>query len=156
MEPIIPHTANNNLLVQTVGNAFSSLELIHYGDMEKDEIIDVPKEIVDIFALLQQVEGQDQQLVRDLKREVIRFASEGKSIEIPKNSALLKDYSVRDNISIEEMYDLTDGKVEYGQANSVVKDMFYLAKAQSNARELTKILSQITENNPKYRELFNI
>ena len=29
MEPIIPHTTNNNLLVQTVGNAFSSLELIH-------------------------------------------------------------------------------------------------------------------------------
>lgn len=58
MEPIIPHTANNNLLVQTIGNAFSSLELIHYGTIEKDEIVDVPKEIVDIFALLQQTEGQ--------------------------------------------------------------------------------------------------
>ena len=58
MEPLIPHTANNNLLVQTIGNAFSSLELIHYGTIEKDEIVDVPKEIVDIFALLQQTEGQ--------------------------------------------------------------------------------------------------
>ena len=48
------------------------------------------------------------------------------------------NYSVRDNISIEEMYDLTGGKVEYGQANSVVKNMFYLAKSQSNARELSK------------------
>ena len=28
MTPIIPHTANNNLLVQTIGRAFSSLELI--------------------------------------------------------------------------------------------------------------------------------
>ena len=151
MEPIIPHTANNNLLVQTVGNAFSSLELIHYGDIEKDEIIDIPKEIVDIFALLQQVEGQDKQVIEDLKREVIRFANEGKSIEIPENSTLLNEYSVRDNISIEEMYDLTDGKVEYGQANSIVKNMFYLAKSQSNAKELTKLLEQITENNPKYK-----
>src|SRR5699024_8578528 len=75
MEPLIPHTANNNLLVQTIGNAFSSLELIHYGDIEKDEILDVPKEIVDIFALLQQVQGQDQQVVGDLKREVIKFGS---------------------------------------------------------------------------------
>lgn len=58
MEPIIPHTANNNLLVQTIGNAFSSLELIHYGTIEKDEIIDVPKEIVGIFALFQQTEEQ--------------------------------------------------------------------------------------------------
>ena len=153
MEPLIPHTANNNLLVQTIGNAFSSLELIHYGDIEKDEIIDVQKEIVDIFALLQQIEGQDQELVRDLKREVIRFVNEGRSIEIPENSSLLKEYGVRDNISIEEMYELTDGKVEYGQANSIVKNMFYLAKSQSNARELAKLLNQIIGDNPKYREI---
>ena len=153
MEPLIPHTANNNLLVQTIGNAFSSLELIHYGDIEKDEIIDVPREIVDIFALLQQIEGQDQELVRDLKREVIRFANEGRSIEIPENSSLLKEYGVRDNISIEEMYELTDGKVEYGQANSIVKNMFYLAKSQSNARELAKLLNQVIGDNPKYRDI---
>ena len=153
MEPIIPHTANNNLLVQTIGNAFSSLELIHYGDIQKDEIIDISKELVDIFALLQQMEGQDQQLVRDLKREVIRFANKGKSIEIPENSTLLNDYNVRDNISIEEMYELTDGKVEYGQANSILKNMFYLAKAQSNARELANLLSQITGNDSKYRDI---
>ena len=153
MEPIIPHTANNNLLVQTIGNAFSSLELIHYGDIEKDEIIDVQKEIVDIFALLQQLEGQDKQVIEDLKREVIKFVSEGKSLEIPENSTLLSNYNARDNISIEEMYNLTDGKIEYGQANSIVNNMFYLAKSQSNARELAKLLNQIIGNNLKYREI---
>ena len=153
MEPLIPHTANNNLLVQTIGNAFSSLELIHYGDIEKDEIIDVPREIVDIFSLLQQVEGQDQQLVEDLKREVVQFVSERRNLAIPENSTLSNDYRVKDNISIEEMYDLTDGKVEYGQANSIVKNLFYLAKSQSNAKELARILEQITGNNPKYREI---
>ena len=153
MEPLIPHTANNNLLVQTIGNAFSSLELIHYGDIEKDEIIDVQKEIVDIFALLQQVEGQDQKISKDLKREVINFVNEGKSLEIPENSTLLSNYNARDNISIEEMYDLTDGKVEYGQANSIVRNMFYLAKSQSNARELAKLLNQVIGDNPKYRDI---
>ena len=138
MEPLIPHTANNNLLVQTIGNAFSSLELIHYGDIEKDEIIDVPREIVDIFALLQQIEGQDQELVRDLKREVIRFVNEGRSIEIPENSSLLKEYGVRDNISIEEMYELTDGKVEYGQANSIVKNMFLSSKITIKCKRTSK------------------
>ncbi len=152
MKPIIPHTANNNLLVQTVGNAFSSLELIHYGDIEKEKIIDIPKEIVDILALLQQVEGQDKETIRELKREVVKFVNEGRNIEIPENSTLLSNYNVRDDISIEEMYDLTDGKVEYGQANSIVKNMFYLAKSQLNARELANLLSQITGNNPKYRE----
>ena len=153
MEPIISYTANNNLLVQTIGNAFSSLEVIHYGDIERNEIIDVPKEIVDIFALLQQIEGQDQKIVRDLKRELIRFVNEGNSLEIPENSTLLKDYKVRDNISIEEMYNLTEGRVEYGRANSVVKNLFYLARSQSNAKELARILSEITENNPKYAEV---
>lgn len=153
MEPLIPYTENNNLLIQTVGNAFSSLELIHYGDIEKQEIIDIQKEIVDIFALLQQVEGQDQELVRDLKREVIRFANEGRRIKIPENSSLLKKYGVRDNISIEEMYELTDGKVEYGQANSIVKNMFHLAKSQSGAKEFAQLLNKITENNPEYREI---
>ena len=153
MKPIIPHTAKNNLLVQTIGNAFSSLELIHYGDIGKEEIIDVPKEIVDIFALLQQIEGQDQGIVRDLKREVIRFINEGKSFEIPENSTLLKDYRVRDNISIEEMYDSTEGRVEYGMANSAIKNMFYLAKAQKNAREFAKLLSKITGNDPQYEEV---
>ena len=153
MEPIIPHTANNNLLVQTIGNAFSSLELIHYGDIEKDEIVDVPREIVDIFALLQQIEGQDKQVVKDLKREVINFVSEGRSLEIPENSTLLNDYRVKNNVSIEEMYELTDGKVEYGMANSVVKNMFYLAKSQSNARELVRLLNQIIGDNPKYKDI---
>ena len=193
MAPVIPHTANNNLLVQTIGNAFSSLEVIHYGDIEQNEIIDVPKEIVDIFALLQQVEGQElellqnsemqgletsgqetrqelsgqaeeqrKNLVRDLKREVINFVSSGRNIgiagtgatiEIPANSILEREYSLRDNISIEEMYNLTDGKVEYGQANSIVKNLFYLARSQSNAKELARILEQITGNNPRYREI---
>ena len=193
MEPIIPHTANNNLLVQTIGNAFSSLELIHYGDIEKDEIIDVPKEVVDIFALLQQVEGQElellqnsemqgletsqqatrqelskqaeeqrKNLVRDLKRELINFASSGRTIgvsgtgaeiEIPEDSSLLREYRVRDNLLIEEMYDLTDGKVEYGRADSIVKNLFYLARSQSNARQLARVLNQITGDNPKYRDI---
>ena len=194
MEPVIPHTANNNLLVQTIGNAFSSLEVIHYGDIEQNEIIDVPKEIVDIFALLQQVDGQDRQIVDDLKREVVNFASSDRriisadtrdrtiaendanfsrnvanreisdeengavastksNIEIPTNSILERKYSLRDNISIEEMYNLTDGKVEYGQANSIVKNLFYLARSQSNAKELARILEQITGNNPRYREI---
>ena len=51
------------------------------------------------------------------------------------------------------MYDLTDGKVEYGRANSIVKNMFFLSKSQANAKELAKVLTQITGNDSKYREI---
>ncbi len=54
-------------------NEEQSLELIHYGDIRKEEIIDIPKEIVDIFAILQQTEGQDIQIIIDLKKQIVRF-----------------------------------------------------------------------------------
>lgn len=110
MSPVIPHTANNNLLVQTIGNAFSSLELIHYGDIQKENIINLPKELADIFALLQQIEGQDEKTVRALKKEVIQFINEGKTITIPENSSFLRNDNVREDITIEEMYELHTGE----------------------------------------------
>ena len=141
MKPLIPHTANNNLLIQTVGSAFASLELIHYGDIEREEIINLPKEMADVFAILQQVEGQNEQAVNELKTAVVRFVNQGNNIEAPENSTLLRDDLVKDDITIEEMYELTKGKVEYGKANSIVKNMFYLARGQLNARELARLLN---------------
>ena len=153
MEPLITHSANNNLLIQTVGSAFASSEQIYYGDIEGDRVTDISKEIVDMFGLLQQVEGQDKEIVNELKGELIRFVNDGKKIEIPENSILRNDTQARDDISIEEMYELTDGKVEYGQANSIVKNLFYLTKGQVSARVLADELRKITNNNPKYEQV---
>ena len=152
MKPIISRSLNNNSLIQTMGSAFSSSEQIYYGDIEGERTQDISKEVLDIFGLLQQIEGQPQEIVSELKREVINFVNSGKKIEIPQDSILYRDDKLKDNITIEEMYELTKGKVEYGQANSIVKNMFYLAKAQSNARELADILNEITGNSPKYQE----
>ena len=38
MGPLITHSANNNLLIQTVGSAFASSEQIYYGDIEVIEL----------------------------------------------------------------------------------------------------------------------
>lgn len=71
-------------------------------------------------------------------------------MEILKNNNC---YTVKDDISIEEMYKLTDGKVDYETANAVVKKIFYLAKSQLNARVLSKVLNDITGNNSKYKSI---
>lgn len=55
MKTIISHTANNNDLIRTIGRAFSSLEFIHYGEIKKGEIINISKEVVDKFTLIQQL-----------------------------------------------------------------------------------------------------
>ncbi len=141
------------MLIRTVGNAFASSEQIYYGDIEGKRITDISKEILDIFGLLQQVKDPNRQIVEDLKKEVIKFINEGKKIEIPENSILKNKAQAKENISIEEMYKITDGKVEYGQANSIVKKIFYLSKGQLEARELAGKLREITKNSSKFEEV---
>ena len=54
LEHAIPHSRNSKLR-ETIGRAFSSFELIHYGEINKENIIEIPKELMDILALLQQM-----------------------------------------------------------------------------------------------------
>ena len=152
MEPLIPYSANNTFLIQTLGNAFSSSEQIYYGNIEGDRITEVQKEMVDMFSLLQQAEEQDEQIVNELKNELIKFVNDGRNLDIPDGSILKNDMQARNDITIEEMYEITRGKMKYGQANSIVNNMFYLVKGQMRAKELAGILRQITGNNPRYEE----
>ena len=47
LRPIINYTKNNINLLRTVDNAFASLEFIHYGEIKKDEIIEITSEEMD-------------------------------------------------------------------------------------------------------------
>ena len=152
MNPIIKNSKNNSLLIQTIGSAFSSSEQIYYGDIKGEQVQSISKEIVDMFGLLQQIQDVDKNIVNDLKKEVINFVNSGKNIE---QTDLNYDYTVKDNISIEEMYEMTKGKVEYGNANSIIKNMFYLSRGQNNARKIANIIEKIVENNSKYEDAIN-
>ena len=110
LEHVIPHSSNSKLR-ETIGNAFSSAEVIHYGDIKQEYILEIPKEVVDIFALIQQVTNIDKNKLEELKQALIIAVQSGKQIpQIPEIES-----QVKDNISIEEMYELTEGKVEYGK-----------------------------------------
>ena len=153
METLVPRIKTNSQLISTMGSAFASGEQIYYGDIEGDRITDISKELLDMFALIQQAENQDKQIVNELKTELVKYITKGGKLEIPEGSLLRDDGTPRTDISIEEMYELTAGKVEYGQASSIVKNMYYLSKGQANARILAGMLREITGNNPKYEEI---
>ena len=153
MNTLMPRNKSNSSLIQTVGSAFASGEQIYYGDIDGSRVTDISKEFLDMFALIQQAENQDKQVVNELKTELVRYITSGAKLEIPEGSILRDDGTPRTDISIEEMYELTAGKVEYGQANSIVKNMYYLSKGQANARVLAGMLREITGNNPKYEEI---
>ncbi|MDR0978559.1 MAG: DEAD/DEAH box helicase family protein [Lachnospiraceae bacterium] len=60
-----------------------------------------------------------------------------------------------ENLSIEDAYEMTDGRIEYGITNDLYKKMFYLTKANLQAKKLASSLAIITNNNPKYQEAIN-
>lgn len=158
IKSLIPDTMNNNRLIQTIGVAFSSCEQIHYGDINGKNIIELQKELVDIFALLQQAKENrelDEEIVYELEKEMISFASQGKTIEKSKDSILLKDYVKKDNISLDEIFDLTNGKVEYSKALSIINKSFFLAQSQIKARELARSLRVITGSVDKFKNILD-
>ena len=75
---IIPNISNN-FLIQTLGNAFSSLEIIHYKDVDGKKIIKTPKEIMDVLGLLQQVGNYE--YLDEIKQ--IITSKLGQNIDIP-------------------------------------------------------------------------
>jgi hypothetical protein len=148
LEHVIPNSSNSKLR-ETIGNAFSSMEAIHYGDIKKENIIEIPKEVADIFSLIQQIDGIEKSKVEKIKKALLVAVQSGKEIpSIPET-----DFSVKDNISIEEMYELTGGTVEYGKANDIVKNMFYLSKARKNAIGLSNILSEVLGQDSRFEDI---
>ena len=153
METLVPRIKTNSQLISTMGSAFASGEQIYYGDIEGNRVTDISKEFLDMFALIQQAESQDKEVVNELKTELVKYIINGGKIEIQEESILRDNGTPKDDISIEEMYQITEGKVEYGQASSIVKNMYYLSKGQANARILAGMLREIIGNNPKYEEI---
>ena len=172
MEPIIPNTTTNSNLARTLGNAFSSSEVIHYGDIEKSEIIPVSKDIMDMFALLQQVKEKspnEAQNIDEIERKLLEYANNGyeiknkngelvftngqDTINIDETSQKLLELqeTALPNVSIDEMYELTQGKIDYKSAMQMQKMLlFYANKSRAKAIALSNIISEIAENNPQY------
>ena len=90
LKHVIPHSSNSKLR-ETIGNAFSSTEVIHYGDIKQESILQISKEVVDIFALIQQVNGIDKNKLEQLKSALIKAVQSGKQIpQIPEITSQVK------------------------------------------------------------------
>ena len=150
-ENVIPNMSNR-FLMQTIGNALSSMELIHYDTINKDEIINIPKEIVDVLSVIQQL-PKDSTLVKRLKKEVIDCINRGSFSTI--NSFNYENKAIDSDLSIEETYNLTNGKVPYTNINTLYYKAFYIAKSKLRCKNALKNLNEITLNDTDYLGLEN-
>ena len=148
-ENIIP-SISNGFLIQTIGNAFASLEIVHYKDIDDKHLTQVSSEFMDCLSLVQQVPNIEN--LELLKQELIDNIN-GERIDLDKFKYDFYELSA-DDYSIEKMYELTKGDIDYKTAISTYKNMFYLAKSRLRAYKTLEWLKTITNNNPLYDKIY--
>ena len=147
---ILPKTGNN-YLIKTIGNAFSSLELVHYKDIKREEIIETKKELIDIFGLLQQMPNN------------LDYLDEIKSILLENIDSIkytgdytYKDFNIEDKeLSIENLYKITGGRISYKDAIDLYKNAYYLSKSKLRTKRSVEVLNRLLGKNLKYQKTLN-
>ena len=142
---------SNKFLIQTIGLAFSSLELIHYKEIPKSKIIDISKELVDIFGLLQQL-PKDTPYLNEVMESLISRIDR----IIINGEYKYKDYDIATKeLTLDKIYEITNGNIDYKTASDIYKKAFYIAKSKLRCNDSVNLLNRILYNNPKYNALLN-
>lgn len=138
---------SKRLFLETLKFAFSSSELIHYKEIQKEKIINVPKELVDAFALLQQMPSSDP-LVTEIKEYLI------KNIEDIKSDNFIFENNIfsEEDYPIDKMFELTSGKVDYNTMLSTYRKSYYFAKSKLRANNSINNINNILGHDPKYEK----
>ena len=67
MEPIMPNAIIDSRAIETLESAFSSRELIHYGEIGQDNLFEASKEFIHMLGLLQQTAENQPELLENYK-----------------------------------------------------------------------------------------
>ena len=136
----------NRFVIQTMGSAFSSRELEYYKEVPKEKIVEMPTSLVEIMALIQQVPETEE--IKEIKNYLITHLDE------VRQSTKEVDYSHfnPDNLdlSLDNLYKLTEGKITYKEAKELYLNSMYLVKAKLRSFYSVNLLNNILGNNPKY------
>ena len=144
-EPILKKISNK-FLINTLGGAFSSLELTHYNDVQSN-ITELSPEIMDILSLLQQ--GQKTKELANLKRILIQKINAG---NLPKTSFNLEKYDTKkfaSKLTLENIFKLTGGNISYKEAKNIYLKSYILAKSRLRKEKSLDLLKSIVSD-PKY------
>lgn len=165
---IISENETNQSLLATIGGAFSSGEVIHYKDIPKDKFQYASKRMMNLFAIIQQLKEKhpDNEDVKNLESKVLEMFNKGYDIKNINNKIVFTNgtdtidchinsktspifYKKKlDNnlLSIEEVYNITGGTINYTQAKIIIEFCYYLAQARREAYDYSDIITSITGN----------
>ena len=136
----------NRFVIQTMGSAFSARELEYYKEVPQEKIVEMPTSLVEIMALIQQVPETEE--IKEIKDYLITH------LEEVRQSTKEVDYSHFNpenlNLSLDNLYNLTEGRISYKEAKELYLNSMYLVKAKLRSFYSVNLLNQILGNNPKY------
>ena len=163
---VLPRTQSNKSLISTISMAYSSGEIINYGNKFPSDIQSVSKTTVELFALLQQAEdmGIDKEKVKLLKRRVLECAKDGFDLreyngilgygneeryiafEPSYNSILINEDNLPldKEILVDETFRLTEGRISFKKTKDAVDFALNLGLAKEKTYELCELLKTIT------------
>ena len=150
MDKNIIKKIGNSFLFSTIGSAFSSLEVIHYKDINKN-LFQVNANILDIFGLLQQVPETDD--IKEIKNILLNKLNNNE-LNI---GYLSNDYNVdnlNDKLTIENLYKLGKGHISYSAAKEIYQKSYSLAKSKLRKDKSIDLLEYIL-NDSKYKKTFD-
>ena len=147
MDKNIIKKIGNSFLFSTIGSAFSSLEVIHYKDINKN-LFQLNANILDIFGLLQQVPETDD--IKEIKNILLNKLNNNEL----NVGYLSNDYNVdnlNDKLTIENLYKLGKGHISYRAAKEIYLKSYSLAKSKLRKDKSIDLLEYIL-NNSKYKK----
>ena len=167
-EQIIPEV-DNSRLIGTMGNAFTSSEFINYGTIPSSQVIDIPKEIIDIIAILQQAKlnTDKPQVLNEIISYFINLAQNGYRIDKdaktfnngvdfieiePKYLEFLhreyySKFDFQKEISIHQLnsiFRLSNGSLSYNDSRIQLLAIFEIAEATLKTRALIDLIQNAT------------
>lgn len=140
----------NGFLFSTIGSAFSSLEVIHYKDVNKN-LFGVNSSILDIFGLLQQVPETDE--IKEIKSILLDKLNRNE-LNIGYLSHDYNRDTLNNKLTIDNLYKMCHGHISYREAREVYEKAYSLAKSRFRKDKSIDLLEFIL-NDSKYEKVLD-
>lgn len=124
---------------------YSSSEWLHAGKINSENIVQIPKILVETLSLLKQAEfqGIDKEQLKIIEQRILNLVNSGTEI---KQENYQLGYSLHDDIkqelSIDGAFELTNGEISYRDTNIQMMAIRSLAEMTLNKRAILNFLSQ--------------
>ncbi len=157
---LVEGLTTNESMIKTVKSAISSKEVIHYGDVDGNEMVSISQSMVDIFSLLQQEAEQiehipvDKQPARKkayelLKREILNYALQGYDIQSRRGHITIENgEKVIDVMGVESENSTILHQNEYVSSidkgeTLTIEDAYHLVDGNASYDKISKLFQSV-------------